>query len=807
MRKSVIIFILLATGIIFFIPQVFGANVTSCGTLNSANTIYDLQNNLSSASNCITITGSNITFDGHGYTLLGNLTNQGIYVSSGNQNIIKNTNFNQLNYGVYIPAGLYHQVLNNTFNGSVSYGLYIPGANNTIIANNTFTSSTDSAIYIPTTSNMTLHSNIITSSGDDGVYDPISSANIYINNTITFSTGSGVDASNAPSFTFINNTFSNNTLNGLYILNGPNSIIMNNIFNSNNASGINITSSSNITIQNNTLQYNTRNGLYAYSVNASLITNNTANNNSYMGLELNHTFNGTISYNTASINSYNGIGISRSYSNNLSRNTIYSNIGYGINSVASSYNNIEYNDINASGYDNIDLHSTNYTTVSYNNASYSGYEGIDLQGNAKSNTIIGNTANYNNETGMYLTATLNNTINNNTFIGNPTGIVFSASNYSSLSSNTIINSSLNGIQMVYGSVGNNFTYLIITTPTQHAVIINGSSNNNQFIESNISRSSLSYYDLFLNIITGTLFSNTLPTGNYSFVNSSITIENTHGAIAFLSVLNGEGTNLSNDISFESNTVWFNASNTLFNMSANISLYNSPAAGKSNPYIGRNGERCNECNNLSVITADNITFNVTQGGTYSILGNSTSSSSGGNNGGGGSHSGPTEITYTINEEQLTKGYSQTLNKKDQLKFITGSANSEEHHVTIDQINYDTNEVTITISSTPKTYTLKSGISQNYDLDNDEINDIMLKFTTLTTSSVTLYITKSEETTNPSATKETTVEIPESKTIEETKTKKSPTKLIIIGIIIILLIIGLILIFRKKEPKTPKELSPY
>ncbi len=43
--------------------------VSSCGTLSSPNTIYNLDSDISSTTTCITITGTNITFNGNGHTI------------------------------------------------------------------------------------------------------------------------------------------------------------------------------------------------------------------------------------------------------------------------------------------------------------------------------------------------------------------------------------------------------------------------------------------------------------------------------------------------------------------------------------------------------------------------------------------------------------------------------------------------------------------------------------------------------------------------------------------------------------------
>ena len=81
--------------------------------------------------------------------------------------------------------------------------------------------------------------------------------------------------------------------------------------------------------------------------------------------------------------------------------------------------------------------------------------------------------------------------------------------------------------------------------------------------------------------------------NYSFSNSSLGFLTDYGKITFLQNINGSGENLSSDIRMNTNFAFVNSSQTNFNKSANVTLYNLPT-NFTNPSIFKDGLLCSDC---------------------------------------------------------------------------------------------------------------------------------------------------------------------------------------------------------------------
>ena len=140
--------------------------IDSCITISSPGE-YVLTTNINSASTCINITSSNVTFDGAGYTINGTRTSgtYGVYVYNSSITVtnvtVRNLNVTNWNYGIYYQ---------NAKNGSV--------ANNTTSSN-----SGDGITLFSSSNNNTLTSNIASSNGDTGIRLQSSSYNNLIRNT------------------------------------------------------------------------------------------------------------------------------------------------------------------------------------------------------------------------------------------------------------------------------------------------------------------------------------------------------------------------------------------------------------------------------------------------------------------------------------------------------------------------------------------------------------------------------------------------------------------------------------------------
>lgn len=796
MKKGVILLLASLAFIIFFVHTTYAAtNVTACGTLNSANTVYDLQNNITNASfattSCFIISAQNITFNGNGYTLIGNRSNFGVYVLGGNGSIVENLKLDNFTYGIYVPFSASVQILHNTVNGSLNVGIYVPIGVNTTISNNTVTSSTSYGIYVPTMPNSIISHNSISSTATDGIQVANSQNSLILNNTVVLSTGRGMYL-NSQNITLINNTFSNNTAYGLYILVSTNVTALNTVTRYNNLSGIGVVNSTTITLTNNTANSNTLHGFYILGSNFTNVLNNTATSNSLVGAYLNLSLNSTVTYNTLSDNSYNGMSLTDTNSTNATGNLVNSNGGYGIAAVGSGYNIIQYNNVNTTdNNDNIAVHTSIWTVVQYNNATYGASNGINVQ-DGSFNTVAQNTVTNNNASGILLTTTNNNNVTNNTITSNLNGLRLWSSNYSYISSNTIQNSTVNGIQLIYASVSNNFSYLTILSSGQNAINLNDTSNNNLFTDVRIQYTNSAYQDVVLSIVNGTRFVDIPYIGNYSFVNASVSFENSsYGLVQFFSVLNVQGVNFTSDVAINQNDININASNSVYNIASNVSIYGTPGSGKTSPYIARGSAHCTDCYNNTALTETIVNFNATQGGEYSIKGISGSSGGGSSNRGASHASSSTgestnTTTYHITNTQFENGYTQELREGEEVTF-------DNHKLSLDTI--DETSVQVTVSSTPQTLTLTVGESKMIDLDNDQKNDLSLRLNSVNGNVASLYIAKIVET--PIIPTLETNDLPETTENPLPPPSKGINKLMIIGGIFIVVILVIAFYFVRKR----------
>lgn len=161
----------------------FNVNLTSlvsCKKLDSENTIYFLNNNVSADSTCFNITANNITLNGQGHTIgyAQAANGDGIYSSGYNYSTIKNLNIVLNNsgrsgsQGIYLAYGSYHNITNVTIKtaGQTSgtghcEGIYFWSVEESYISNviiNTTTSYQGHGIFISSDGSKNMHNNKIT---------------------------------------------------------------------------------------------------------------------------------------------------------------------------------------------------------------------------------------------------------------------------------------------------------------------------------------------------------------------------------------------------------------------------------------------------------------------------------------------------------------------------------------------------------------------------------------------------------------------------------------------------------------------
>ncbi len=113
----------LLIGMLAMVGNVSGANnVSVCGPI-SASGEYVLNTSLSQAATCITITSSDVVFDGGGYTIDGTGSGYGVYVYNSSVTLtnvtVKNLKVTDWQYGIYL-----HSYKNNANSDNVASNNY-----------------------------------------------------------------------------------------------------------------------------------------------------------------------------------------------------------------------------------------------------------------------------------------------------------------------------------------------------------------------------------------------------------------------------------------------------------------------------------------------------------------------------------------------------------------------------------------------------------------------------------------------------------------------------------------------------------
>lgn len=117
--------------------------------------------------------------------------------------------------------------------------------------------------------------------------------------------------------------------------------------------------------------------------------------------------------------------------------------------------------------------------------------------------------------------------------------------------------------------------------------------------------------------------------------------------------------------------------------------------------------------------------------------------------GGSGGGTTtnisfwSVTYPYDSQELrVRGaVTKALGTKERARL---KINSETHYVGVIRVN--STSVTFNVSSTPQQATLKIGISQKFDVDDDEVYDLLVQFASYSSSRATLVMSAINESVN-------------------------------------------------------------
>src|SRR3989344_5161249 len=220
MNKRYPIIILLLLMIVIIPTAIAETNVASCGTTLSTSGEYGLSASISGTATCITVTGSNISLDCHGYSITYGtggaastngvrILNTGIVLTNitvKNCIISRSSAAAASNYGISTTNMINSLIDNNTIitNGtSNNYPVYMLNSSNNNISTNNLnavgTTGTNVGIYLDRTTNNNFTSNVITTTGTTlnyGIYITGTTSisanyNNFISNTIRTS-GSGI---------------------------------------------------------------------------------------------------------------------------------------------------------------------------------------------------------------------------------------------------------------------------------------------------------------------------------------------------------------------------------------------------------------------------------------------------------------------------------------------------------------------------------------------------------------------------------------------------------------------------------------
>ncbi len=426
---------------LFLLPPVLAVDISSCTTLNTADTTYDLTQNVNTPATCINITAPGITLDCHGYMINYSQSATGYGVNADNENItIKNCVITQggtssNSYGIYLNRTTAMKtnitVVNNSVHtgGGSSNAIYLRRVNFNNITGNDVTNTTGTAgygVYLDTSSNNSVTFNTINTTGSTAYGIRAVSAT---NNTISFNniTTKGTNAYGIVYDTSSHNlTIANNTIisvvYGVYGTSGDNGVI----------------TSNNISVSGGGNK-----GIWLQGPNLTTITFNWISSATNIHVSANSN-NHNISYNNLTVASTGGIHLATSNYNTIISNNI-NNTGTGIYLETNAANNmIMSNRLNTTGGAATAIYllsNSNNNTISFNDIvtqSYSSY-GFYVT------TSVNNTFSFNNITtigqnsfGIYIGAGSDNTTINGTNISTSDGAAYGIYLFSGLNT-TIMN--------------------------------------------------------------------------------------------------------------------------------------------------------------------------------------------------------------------------------------------------------------------------------------------------------------------------------------------------------------------------------
>jgi parallel beta-helix repeat protein len=283
---------------------------TSIGTWDPANRIYTLSTHVYET---IQIDEDNLTLDGAGYTVTGDGSSCGVYLSGRTDVTVKNLTIAGFSYGIQLYNSTGNIVTENTTNSNSRYGICLNNSNGNTVTGNT-ASDNHEGIFLHNSigNNLTVNT---TSKNYSGIH-------LYYNcndNTLTDNTASknshGIYLYNSSGNTLTDNTTNLNSYYGIYLYdNCSNNILTGNTTSWNKSHGIYLYKSSSNTLIGNIASRNYPGIYFYYNCNDNVLTGNTTSNN-YYGIYFNYNCNNNEIYHNNFIDNQTHAYISSSTGN------------------------------------------------------------------------------------------------------------------------------------------------------------------------------------------------------------------------------------------------------------------------------------------------------------------------------------------------------------------------------------------------------------------------------------------------------------------------------------------------------------
>jgi hypothetical protein len=543
-------------------------SIVSCTSLDLANSVYYLQNDVSSSGRCFTVSAENITLDCHGYSMTGTGSDEGVYNFFAKDNLtVKNCKIYNYSYGFYTYSmahqGRYMNIINDTIEATYQ-GVHIVYSNNNKITDSRIYGA-DSALIIESAGSNELTNLVVSSSNIDikSYSAPTTFTNVTLNSTgypteITYLQTESyitVDSASPPAADPANLKNISRYVN-FSTSNGLNTLL--NISYDHDSLG---------SVKESSLKMYMHNGTAWILANATSPINSVDTSNNVVYAQIN------LSDSSSTILA--PLGSQLACGETIINNT---NLTQDLLNCPANGLNIGENDLilDCKG------HSITGGTIASKGININGFNGTTIT-NCMISGSFGNA--------IFLQNSFNNLVVNSTSIGYGWGLQIDSS-----SNNQIINST-------------------ISATNNEAISISSSSNNtlnNNTLSGpkdlNIASSELNLIDQQIN--------------SYSFSSANIAVEKTNiGKLKYLSAISQDGSsrNFYSDVQIGSNLISVNSSASGLNVSANLTL--NGISVFSNPAILRNGVKCDlttnpSCYNFTALIGT-VVFNVSSFTNYSI----------------------------------------------------------------------------------------------------------------------------------------------------------------------------------------------